>query len=217
MTTVTEHIDPENPRAARDELDATAISHAEIARHVIRRQMNQSGNILLSAVEPMDDDVFFEAGVNGISVAWPLGHLACVMDLFCGWIDGKGRLHDERLHAMFNPLGLESDPRPKAERVDRKSATRAKLILAFRSSQVRALHLLESFDLSLWNQATDPNVPDSLPLWGSIWEALGVHTFWHLGELAGCMPRFHGTYTLNTVLHYFYVPKEEGDDEEGCS
>ena len=84
MTTVTEHIHPDNPRAARDGLDATALGNAEIARHIIRRQMNQSGNILLSAVEPMEDSTFFEAGVNGISVAWTLGHLACVMDLFSG-------------------------------------------------------------------------------------------------------------------------------------
>jgi hypothetical protein len=40
-----------------------------------------------------------------------------------------------------------------------------------------------------------------------VWEHLSVHTYWHLGELTGLLSRFHGTYTLNTLPHYFYYPR----------
>lgn len=180
----------------------------ELAKEIVRRQMNQSGNILLSAIEPMPTATFYEEGVNGISVAWTLGHLACVMDLFCGWLDGEGMQHEPALHAMFNPLTLCESALSKAARVDQDWATKPKLILAFRTAQVRVLRALAAFDISRWGQPTGPELPDSLPLWGSVWESLGVHTYWHLGELAGCIPSFHGTYTLNTVQHYFFIPED---------
>jgi hypothetical protein len=40
---------------------------------------------------------------------------------------------------------------------------------------------------------------------GAIWERLAVHGYWHCGELAGSMPRFFGTYTLNIAPHHLYV------------
>ncbi len=78
-------------------------------------------------------------------------------------------------------------------------------MLLFRQAQVRALELLKDFDVQRWESPTPVHAPDTLPTYGTIWQSLGVHTFWHLGELAGCIPRFHGTYTLNTVAHYFYT------------
>ena len=96
---------------------------------------------------------------------------------------------------------------------------KADIMLLFRQSQVHAIEALEQFDMRLWDQPTPGNVPDNLPTYGAIWQSLGVHPFWHLGELCGCIPRFHGTYTLNTVTHYFYtsaiqrsgiVPKDDG-------
>jgi hypothetical protein len=53
-------------------------------------------------------------------------------------------------------------------------------------------------------------VPDTLMTCGAVWEHLAVHTYWHLGELTASLPRFHGTYTLNTVPHYFYTPVRRG-------
>ena len=83
------------------------------------------------------------------------------------------------------------------------------LLLLFRKAQVHALEVLRDFDIRLWDRPTPNNVPDTLPTWGAIWQSLGVHPFWHLGELCGCIPRFHGTYTLNTVTHYFYTSADQ--------
>ena len=42
----------------------------DMVKSIIRRQMNQAGNILLTALEPFSEDEFFAEGLNGISTAW---------------------------------------------------------------------------------------------------------------------------------------------------
>ncbi len=185
--------------------------HAPVEKRIVRRQMNRSGNILLSALEPLTDDELYEGGENGISPAWTVGHLACVIDLFSSWLDDGKLLLPRAVHDVFNSLDLgPKSPRTKAESVDRTVYTKSSLLLMLREAQVKALGVLDRFDVSRWEMPAPPRVPDSLPTCGSIWEHLGVHTYWHLGELSGCTRRFHGTYTVNTVLHYFYVAGEGG-------
>ena len=191
---------------------AVAPEASSLIKQIVRRQMNHSGNILLCAMEPMSEDEFFKGGVNGVSPAWSIGHLACVTDLFCGWIDVGKELPDD-IHHIFNRLELVDDPPPKCDTVDRTKVSKKSIMMFFRRAQIRALRLLDEFDLTRWNQATPDGMPESLPYWGAIWEALGVHTYWHLGELSGCLPRFHGTYTLNTVPHYFFEPQEASNDD----
>ncbi len=193
--------------SAHAELSNDLVTDASLSRLIIQRQLNRSGNILLSALEPMSAQDLYAPALNGVSPAWTLGHLACVTDLFAGWLDGRGRLLSPEIHQVFNALDLGDDaPKTKAHGVDPDRYTKGALILMFREAQVRLLAVLRDFDMRRWDLATGANIPDTLPTYGAIWEALAVHTTWHLGELAGAMPRFHGTYTLNSVLHYFFVP-----------
>lgn len=193
---------------------------AEFVRDMVRRQMNRSGNILLSSVEPLDDEDFYKPFVNGSSIAWTIGHLACVFDLFTTWLGAPDKALPREMHDVFNSLDLGSeDPNPptKAETVDRKRWTRKLLIARLRESQVRALKLLEDFDPVRWYERSPPGAPDTLPTVGDIWESLAVHTFWHLGELSGAHPRFKGTYTLNTVLHYFHVDDKDREKSDAAA
>jgi hypothetical protein len=173
---------------------------------LVRRQMNQSGNILMAALEPLSEDDFFGGGVNGVSPAWTVGHLGCVLDLFTSWIESRELIIEPWLHGIFNSLDIGKKSGTKADLVDRSRLSKPELLLLFRQAQVRALQLLEGSVAAEWEHATPANAPDTLPTEGAIWQSLGVHTFWHLGELSGCLPKFHGTYTLNTVAHYFYAP-----------
>jgi hypothetical protein len=191
-------IDVEGERAVR--------SSEDIAKSLIRRQMNQGGNILMAGLEPLTEAEFFAGGANGISPAWTLGHLACVLDLFTSWVEGRDLTIPRWIHDIFNSLNIEKKSGiTKADSVDRKVLPKADIMLLFRQSQVHAIEALTNFDMRLWDEPTPTNVPDTLPTWGAIWQSLGVHPFWHLGELCGCTPRFYGTYTLNTVAHYFYT------------
>lgn len=178
-----------------------------LGKQIIKRQLNRSGNIMLSAVEPLSDEEFFEGQPNGASVAWTIGHLACVMDLFCSWLADGPRRFSMEIHGVFNALDFDVDPDPKWTVVDPEAYSKAEILFLFRKAQVHALDVLEDFDTSRWDISCEPHIPDTLPTYGAIWESLGVHTYWHLGELAGTVPRFHGTYTLNSVLHYFFVPR----------
>lgn len=177
-----------------------------LSKQIIKRQLNRSGNILMSAVEPLPDEEFFKGGSNGVSIAWTMGHLACVMDLFGSWLAHDKPRHAPEIHKVFNSLDIGAKGPEKWETVDPQLHPKAEIMLRFRQSQIRLLQILADFDLSLWNQMPPSHVPDTLPTYGAIWEALGVHTYWHLGELSGSHDRFFGTYTLNSVLHYFYVP-----------
>lgn len=175
------------------------------AKQVIARQMDRSGNTLHLALEPVSDDEFFAENPNGFSAAWVTGHLACVADLFSSWFD-YGLLFDRGFHQAFNETDVtRAGSVSKAASVSRERYPKADLLFLFRQAVVKALRALEAFDLAQWDAPPPPGVPVSLRAAGDVWEHLAVHVYWHLGELAGSMPRFAGTYTLNMVPHYFYL------------
>lgn len=200
--------------------DEHAPFERSLAKKIIRRQMNRSGNILLSAIEPMSDEQFFGAGLNGVSAAWMLGHLACVTDLYGSWVRKSIPSLDVEVHKIFNGLDIGAKEGTKTKFIDSQAFSKKDIVHFFRQAHVEALATLDTFDESLWESAPPDYVPDSLPTYGAIWETMGVHIYWHLGELCGAHPQFHGTYTLNAVLHYFYVPpgvqttQEDGDHTE---
>jgi hypothetical protein len=72
-----------------------------------------------------------------------------------------------------------------------------------RQTQVRLLKVLDVFDVHRWDDPSPDRVADTLPTYASMWEHLAVHTYWHLGELSSAVERFYGTYTMNSMLHYF--------------
>ena len=178
-------------------------------KQIIVRQMDRSGNTLALALEPLSDDEFYAENANGFSAAWAVGHLACVYDLFSSWFNDRRLLFDPSFHKVFNETEVVGpDSVSKAASVDRDSHPKAILLLRLRQAHVRALQVLSAFDAAQWDAPAPRTAPAVLPTCGSVWEHLAVHTYWHLGELAGSMPRFFGTYTLNIVPHHFYPPPE---------
>src|SRR6185436_1094992 len=114
---------------------------------------------------------------------WTVGHLACVMDLFTRWVEVRDLLIPTWMHQIFNSVEIAKSTTTKAESVDPVVLPKDDIVLLFRNSQVRTLKLLDEFDVRLWETRPPPITPDTLPTYGSIWQNLGVHTFWHLGEL----------------------------------
>lgn len=179
------------------------------AAQVIARQVTRSGETLLLALEPLDDDEFFAENKNGFSAAWVTGHLAGFADLFSSWFDGRGLLFSDAFHRVFNDTAIAAaGPVSKAAGVDPGLYPKADLLLGFRRSFVRTLHALREFGDNRWDDAPPPGVPVTLLTGGSAWEILGGHVYWHCGELAGSMPRFYGTYALNILPHHLYARQE---------
>jgi hypothetical protein len=177
------------------------------AKQVVARQIDRSGNILLLGLEPVSNDEFFEELPTGFSAAWTIGHLACVADLFSSWLDGRRTVLSRSVHQVFNETNLaEPSAVSKAASVDRETFPKVVLLRVFCQTVTKALRVLDEFDLSQWDAPAPAGVPVSLLTGGAVWEHLAVHVYWHLGELAGSMPRFDGTYTLNILPHHLYVP-----------
>lgn len=178
---------------------------------VIARQLDRSGNTLLLALEPLDDEEFFAENANGFSAAWVVGHLACVADLFSSWFEDGRMLLDEDYHAVFNETAIVASLPGRATSVDREQFPKALLLLDFRRALVKALRVLAALDPAEWDAPGPPALPASLATGGAVWEILAAHVYWHSGELAGSMPRFFGTYTLNILPHHlYYQGKGEG-------
>jgi hypothetical protein len=173
--------------------------------------LNRSGNSLYTAIEPLSEAEFFAGGSNGISVAWTIGHLACVFDLFTSWIHAEGPQLPKEVHGVFNSLDVKAPGGPsKAEIVANSGYRKSEILFMLRSAQISALKLLGKCSEAGWHMPPPGPHPDNLHTVGEIWEHLAVHTYWHMGELCGTFPRFHGTYTLNMLPHYFYFLPGEG-------
>jgi DinB family protein len=177
---------------------------ADLPKLIIRRQLARSGNTLMASLEPLTDDELFKGGPSGISSAWTVGHLACVTDLFGAALD-DGRLSlPSDAHAVFNDLGIgERKAATKAEGVSSQQFSKTRILSMMRLAQVRLLKVLDAFDVNRWNEPGPDRFADTLPTYGAIWEHLAVHTYWHLGELSSAVERFHGTLSMNCMMHYF--------------
>jgi DinB superfamily len=199
-----------NGDAAQQGQDVRAARVASPAAAAVRRMLNRSGNSLFTAIEPLSEEEFFSGGANGISVAWTVGHLACVFDLFTSWIRGNRCLLPKEVHAVFNSLDVKAPGGPtKAELVRKSIYSKGEIMFLLRGAQIEALKLLEKCCEQSWLAPPPGPRPEDLHTVGDIWEHLAVHTYWHMGELCGTFPRFHGTYTLNMLPHYFfYLPAE---------
>jgi hypothetical protein len=176
----------------------------DLPKLIVRRQLVRSGNTLLSALEPVRDDEFFAGGPSGVSAAWTLGHLSCVADLFGAAMDDGVLALAAETHQVFNSLDIaEEKTTTKAETVKAAQFPKARLIAMMRKTQVRLLKVLDAFDVQRWNDPAPDRLADTLPTFGAMWEHLAVHTYWHLGELSSAVERFHGTYSMNSMPHYF--------------
>ncbi len=176
------------------------------AKDIIANQISRSGETLVLALEPLTDDEFFGCLDTGYSPAWTIGHLTCVADLFSAWLDIKPKLFNEEFHEVFNEVDV-NDWKPqtisKAAKVSPDSFPKEMLLHNFRQAVIKALNVLDNFDIARWYTRGIAGVP-ALITAGEVWELLAVHIYWHCGELAGSMPRFFGTYSLNILPHHFY-------------
>ncbi len=185
-------------------------SRRDLPKSIVRRQLNRSGNTLMAAMEPLSSEEFFRGGPSGISAAWTVGHIACVADLFGAALDDGHLALPPDVHEVFNSLEFGAKKHStKAEGVDPECYPMRDILLMMRQTQVRLLKILDIFDVERWDDPAPDRVADTLPTYGAMWEHLAVHTYWHLGELSSAVERFFGTYSMNSMLHYFAWGKND--------
>ena len=127
------------------------------------------------------DGEYFQSPVEGANHAgWIVGHIAVSEDsMSAGILDSPKRL-PESIQEMFRG---ESTCFPDAS----KYPARKELDEMFLNTRANVLESLKTFDESRWN---DPSPEDwtkeVFPTLGSIWGMMGVHQFWHIGQLTVC-------------------------------
>src|SRR6266705_2036950 len=127
------------------------------AAQVVARQVTRSGDILLLALEPVDDEEFFAENPNGFSAAWVTGHLACVADLFSSWFDRQPLLFSSSFHQVFNETAVTTAGEvSKAASVSRELYPKALLLQGFRQAVRKALRVLKAFGAAQWDTPGPP-------------------------------------------------------------
>jgi len=177
-------------------------------KNIIKRQIDSSGITLLNASRLLSDEEFFEECCGNVSMAWTLGHLAAFQD----WAVNRVFLENEPI------LGRETREALKGGReiteMDRALLpSKAELENFFIQTQALTISTLEEFNEELWDQETPSGC--RFPTLGSLWENLGVHNIWHLGNVGGVIPKLVGSNVTVAVPRYYSVDKEDMVNEFG--
>jgi hypothetical protein len=153
-----------------------------LVKEALKRQLDNSGILLLKAASVLSNDEFFAEPANGASMAWTLGHLTALQDwaLHRVFLKDEPKFDKEKREALKGGRAIVD-----SDRVHFKD--RQQIETEFSVTQADVIHALHNFNEDHWNHSTPSGC--RFPTYGSLWEHLAVHTFWHLGELSATIPR----------------------------
>lgn len=142
----------------------------------------QTGQMLFQQYsEDLSDQEYFQPPVEGANhAAWILGHIAASEDSMTASITGTPKHLPDSIHDTFQ---MGSTCVADAS----KYPTRKEIDDMFINTRANVLEALQTFDDSKWNDPSPEGYPkDFFPTIGSIWSMIGVHQFWHIGQLTVC-------------------------------
>lgn len=151
------------------------------AKDVIAGQLQTGEYFLQTFTKDFTDAEYFAPAVAGSNhAAWILGHLACTEDWGRWLLSGKSKHLDEATHALFKG-GSSCMPDPS------KYPSRKALDRLFADSRSRLVEALGAFDIGRWDEPTPDHGPrKQFPTLGDLWALMGLHQFWHFGQLTTC-------------------------------
>lgn len=171
-------------------------------KEIIRRQLDTSGNLLLRASKTLSNDDFFFETPTAASVAWTLNHLS--------------DLQDWSVNRVFNEVVPKTDRvtreafkggRPITDADREKLGSKEDIEARFAQEQFETIRALNEFDESRWNGSTPSGC--RFPTYGTLWEHLATHNFWHLGAISVSLPQVAH---LVQVAPRFYTVDPKDDE-----
>jgi DinB superfamily len=120
-----------------------------LVKQVLKRQIDDSGVLLLKASSVLSDEEFVFEPDNGASMAWTLGHLAALQD----WAIHRVFLTQEPKFSRELREALKGG-RPVSESDREKIANRAEVEATFARTQANTIDVLHKFDENDWNKST---------------------------------------------------------------
>lgn len=151
-------------------------------KDVVVHQLKFGQTLFQMFTSDLSDEEYFIPAAEGTNhVAWVLGHIAQTEDWMVSLLTGAERTVSEDVQKLF---GGSSECVPDAG----KYPSRKTLDDLFHDNRARAIEAAGLFDDSRWDDtAPEGGLPvDSFPTVGSIWGMMGMHQFWHLGQLTTC-------------------------------
>jgi hypothetical protein len=172
-------------------------------KEIIRRQLDHSGIMLLSAAKALSDDEFFWEPPVGGSMASTMRHLSGRQD----WAGNRG----------FNQT------EPKLRRGEREAFKGGRAITdsdremlrdrsviegEFANEQYQTIQALDAFDEEGWNVSTPSGC--RFPTYGILWEHLATHNHWHLGAISVSHPKL--TQLVMVAPRYYTVDPQDNSN-----
>jgi len=165
----------------------------------IRRQIDSSGQLLINAASIVKNAEFFDERPGG-SMAWTLNHLTALQD----WSINRVFLETEPVWTRAEREAFKGG-RAIAARDREFYGDKSQIIDVFTNSQFETLKTLERFDEERWDVSTPSGC--RFPSYGTLWEHLGSHNFWHLGALSVAYPDL--TSILQVAPRHYAVDLDE--------
>ncbi|MFS2039837.1 DinB family protein [Agrobacterium tumefaciens] len=151
-------------------------------KDTIRRQLDTSGTLLLRASKSLTNEEFFSEPSNGGSMAWTLRHLSGLQDWAVNRVfAGATPKFDRELREAFKG-GREITDEDRQRLGDR-----TEIEGVFAQEQFETIEALNRFDVDRWDNSTPSGC--RFPTYGTLWEHLATHNYWHLGALSVSHPR----------------------------
>lgn len=151
------------------------------ARDVVLGQLKNSQMLLEMLTADLSDAEYFAPALEGTNHAgWILGHLATAEDWAVSKVTGGKQRIPQAIHEKFKG-GSKCVPDASAY------PSRKELDELFRDARAHTLESLSAFDETKWDDPAPEGVPaEFFPTLGSIWGLMGMHPFWHIGQLTTC-------------------------------
>lgn len=157
----------------------------------INRMIQSSAARYFQCCSTLSDKEFYADNDFGLSVAWITGHLVNSQDYFVSRMLDAPRKFEQYEKSFRGGRALTDDD-------NIRGVSRINLMADFRNCHQYAIESLMTFDMSQWDEPIPAReVGDSAYFSASMmWEFLGRHTFYHLGQLSCLVPRLSESSTL---------------------
>jgi hypothetical protein len=147
-------------------------------KDTIKFQLGTAAALVEMFTKDLSDEEYYKVAVPGANHAgWIVGHLAVSADsLAAGACGGKMRFPQE-MHDLFNG---QSECKADAS----SYPSRKEIEEMFTNSNAHTMEDLATFDESKWDNPSPDSMPkDFFPTVGTMWNMIGAHPFWHIGQL----------------------------------
>ena len=151
------------------------------AKELVLNQLKMGQVLIGEFTADLSDAEYFQPPLAGANHAtWILGHLACTEDWAMSLLGGTVYRIPQKLHDAFkggSTCDADATKYPGRREIDR----------LFAEARAFTLERLAQSDLSTWANRSPEGFPaNRLPTVASVWSLMGLHQFWHFGQLTVC-------------------------------